>query len=495
MFYLSKLLDYDDIVIQCHNAPDADSIASAFAVYTYLKEHGKNSKIIYSGGREITKVNLLEMIVSLSIPIEYVKEMSHIKTLVLVDCQYGEKNVEKFTADTVIVIDHHVKKPYELGVIRSELGSCSTLIWDLLRKENFDFKNEKNINVATALYYGLFTDTGKFEEINHPLDKDLRDFLKYDLNTFKKLKYNNLTLDELHIAGTALTQYNTNNDLSYATFRVSPCDPNILGYIADLALEVNGIDVCVVYNQLGSGFKLSVRSCVKKVMANEFAYYITDGDGSGHTIKAGGFINNSKLDKLGISIEEYIENRTQEYFNSYDMIDANAHNLNPENMPKYKKRKIPVGFVLSTDIFDEGTPMLIRSLEGDAEAEASKDIYLMIGILGEIYPITAEKFNKTYTLTDAQIETDFNYSPVATNKITSESIEIVSFAKSCVAKGEIYIYAMPVTRKTKVFTDWNKDGYMLGEPGDYIAIRSDAHNDVYIIQQDIFKKTYDKIEE
>ena len=38
---LRDLLNYDNIVVQCHDNPDADSIASGYGVYTYLKEQGK----------------------------------------------------------------------------------------------------------------------------------------------------------------------------------------------------------------------------------------------------------------------------------------------------------------------------------------------------------------------------------------------------------------------------------------------------------------------
>lgn len=44
---LRELLNFDDIVIQCHNAPDADTIASGFAIQEYLKHHGKQAEIVY----------------------------------------------------------------------------------------------------------------------------------------------------------------------------------------------------------------------------------------------------------------------------------------------------------------------------------------------------------------------------------------------------------------------------------------------------------------
>ena len=56
---LKELLEYTEIVVQCHNNPDADAIASGFGVYTYLKKHGKNVRLIYSGKNRIQKANLV----------------------------------------------------------------------------------------------------------------------------------------------------------------------------------------------------------------------------------------------------------------------------------------------------------------------------------------------------------------------------------------------------------------------------------------------------
>jgi phosphoglycolate phosphatase len=506
MFKLSDLLNYDDIVLQCHNFPDADTIASAFAVYVYLKANGKDSRIIYSGSSEnsrISKPNLLKMTELLSIPLEYVKGVSSLplrlprcKTLVTIDCQYGESNVVKFDAETIFVIDHHEsKKTGHMGTVRSYLGSCATLVWDLLKEENFDLDSESHLNVSTALYYGLYTDTSNLEEISHPLDKDMRDSLNFDHNIINTLRFNNLTIDELSIAGTALTRYTINERFKCAILRADACDPNILGFISDLALQVEGADVCIVYNTLSDGYKLSVRSCTKEVMANEFAGFLAGG--GGHKQKAGGFISKSETDSAETDIEQYIKSLLQKYFDSYDVVHADNHSLNIAEMPRYSKMKIPVRYVKSADVFKEGTPILIRTLEGDAEAVSSERIYLMIGILGEVYPTDAEKFKQSYMPISASeaLESDFTfnytYSPTVKNKITGETAELITFSKTCVSDTDSVIYAAPIKRNTKVFTRWNTDGYMHGVPGDYIAVRENDLNDVYIIRGDIFLKTYE----
>ena len=42
----------------------------------------------------------------------------------------------------------------------------------------------------------------------------------------------------------------------------------------------------------------------------------------------------------------------------------------------------------------------------------------------------------------------------------------------------------------KIFTKWYQDTYMLGKPGDYFAVREEDHQDIYIVEQKIFNKTY-----
>ena len=383
-------------------------------------------------------------------------------------------------------IDHHEDKQngYD-GIIRPNIGSCSTIVWDLLKKERFPF--DKISGVATALYYGLFSDTNNFEEIAHPLDRDMRDELKYDKTSFNLFRFNNLTLKELNIAGMALTRHKLDEKNSLALFQADACDPNILGFISDLALQVENVDVCIVYNVLPTGYRLSIRSCTREVMADEFAAFLASG--GGHKQKSGGFISQ---DKIGdVPIDEYLWNKTKEYFESYDTVYADNHNLNVSSLTMYKKRLVPVGCVVSTDVFPNKTPMLIRTLEGDSDILASDDIILMIGIEGEVYPIKKEKFMKSYAPTEQGFIKDYAYIPTVKNKITGETIELISMVKPCVSTSQTLIHAVELCKNTKVFNSWNPEGYMLGKTGDYLAIRSDDHNDVYVIKKDIFFMSYD----
>ena len=75
MGFLNQLLKYKKVCIQCHNCPDADALAAAYGVYTYLKLHDIKASIIYGGEREIQKKDLLYMLNICEIPAEYVEEL------------------------------------------------------------------------------------------------------------------------------------------------------------------------------------------------------------------------------------------------------------------------------------------------------------------------------------------------------------------------------------------------------------------------------------
>lgn len=137
-----------------------------YGLYEYFKTAGKNVRLVYGGRWQITKPNLVEMVKALEIPIEYVENLEVKGLLITVDCQYGAGNLKKFVADEVAIIDHHQQEIFnvELSDIRHYLGSCSTLVWQLLKQEKFDFNNHQN--VTTALYYGLFTDTNNLVKLS-----------------------------------------------------------------------------------------------------------------------------------------------------------------------------------------------------------------------------------------------------------------------------------------------------------------------------------------
>ena len=147
-------------------------------------------------------------------------------------------------------------------------------------------------------------------EIVHPLDRDLRDEANFDPAIMRKLRNANLSLEELEVAGAALLHTDYVGEFRAAIVKVGQCDPNILGLISDLVLEVDAIDICVAFNLQPEGVKFSVRSCVKEVKASELAAELCKGIGSGggHLDKAGGLI------PMELMTQEYLKFCKEHHF-------------------------------------------------------------------------------------------------------------------------------------------------------------------------------------
>ena len=506
-YFLSKMAQYNPITIQCHDNPDADAIGAGYALYCYFKYLGKSVRLIYSGRDKVSKSNLVKMIDEMHIPLEYVslddardKKIEGI--LITVDCQYGAGNVTKIDSDEKAIIDHHQVEIEDipLSCIISNVGSCSTIVWKMLNDCNFDFSLFDNL--STALYYGLYTDTNQLSEIYNPLDKDASEQLDTNRVLVNMLRNSNISMDELEVAGVALLRNSYNSEYGFSLIRTQPCDPNILGLISDFLLQVDSVKVCVVYNETDDGFKFSVRSCINEVNASELAGFLSEkvGNGGGHFEKAGGFINRKLYHDIypGIHSEAYFNTRLVDYFGSYDVIYADKYQVDMCDMKKYSKNKLPIGFVRMTDIWPEGTPITVRTLECDMDLIIEKDLIMMIGIKGEVYPTREDKFNNKnrdlgtkYIYDECVIEN--TYVPMVKNRIDGKVFPIADYASTCVPTGNVCVYAKELDRTVKVFTQWDKQKYMLGKPGDYIAVREDDLSDVYIIERKIFFKSYSPV--
>ena len=98
---LNALTSYDDIIIQCHDNPDADALASGMALHRYLTARGKHPRFIYGGRNEVSKSNLLLMIEHLQIPVTHVSRLApgyKPELLVTVDCGISAAGVVEYAA-------------------------------------------------------------------------------------------------------------------------------------------------------------------------------------------------------------------------------------------------------------------------------------------------------------------------------------------------------------------------------------------------------------
>ena len=494
---LGTLEKYNNIVIQMHDSPDADAMGSGYALYVYFKSKGKNVRLIYGGSKKISKSNILLMIKEMDIPVEYVEKLEKPELLITVDCQYGEGNVQYFEAENIAMVDHHNtgRMSGEMAEIRNHIVSCSTICFDMLMAEGFDING--NTSVATALYYGLFMDSNELSEISHPLEYDMIDFLQTDKALVNRLTHSNFTLEEMETAGIAMIRYSYDKNKRLSVIKSKPCDPNILGLVGDLVLQVDSIDVCVIFNESPEGYKLSVRSCVPDVAANDMAEFLTEGigNGGGHIHKAGGFINKNKYIRVygDMGIESYVFGRLEKYYDSYDVVYARDGIKNITGFELYRKKPYTYGYVKTTDLFHEGTQCKVRTYKGDVYVKASDKTYLIIGYYGEVHCLDREDLEKQYLLKNEKFQGSFEYAPSVRSLIDDMVYELIPYARQCVYREEVRILAKHLENPTKVFSERNEEQYMYGNSNDYICCSYNDRHDIYLVKKEVFEEAYSKM--
>ncbi|MCR4553291.1 MAG: DHH family phosphoesterase [Succinivibrionaceae bacterium] len=510
--YLRDLLAYDDFVVQCHDLPDADSIAAAYALYAYFKSNGKKVTLVYSGSMEISRVNVKLMIEKLEIPLNHVApDFECPEMLITVGCQYGADNVTRLRAREIAIIDNHYGFPpssVKYSHIKNSFGSCSALVYQMLLSEIVTNRQDqvlsvtKDMSVATALYYGVYMATNEFSDIIHSADADVRDELEYDKELFTGLQYSTLSIDELKIVGEALANYHYDQNSRFAVVYVKACDPSVLGFVSDIICRVNSIDCCVVYADLGYFYKLSIRTSSREIKPGELIDFITVkiGEGGGKDKKAGGIIYKEKYENNypGLNIEKYFMDKFSEFKNSCDCIDAKNYDfdLHKEQFSKYTKMSFVLGYVKTTDLIENSAELILRTYEGNVKVVASPNVYIMVGINGEVYPIARETFDVSYKECEAPFDFAYDYEPRVYNGVTGQMRLLKSFIRPCRTLARLSIWAKEITKPTKLFPkNWDYENYMFGLEGDYLVARMDDRKDLYIVKRNIFARTYKKAQE
>ncbi|MBR5583740.1 MAG: DHH family phosphoesterase, partial [Lachnospiraceae bacterium] len=311
MGFLQRFLKYSNICIQCHNNPDADAIAASFGLYRYFSGKGIKTSIVYGGPGMITKSNTLMMVEQCRIPIQYTTENPETELLLMVDCQYGRGNVQKFEAENIAMIDHHIQMvdAKEDDLIMSHYQSCSTIVYELLKEEGYPVEDDQALK--TALLYGLYTDTASFSDLFASADMAMRAEIFSEDPLFEKLIKSNMSVAELLVVSDAMYNHYFDVERRFCVVEALKCDQTVLGIIGDMMIQVDAIYLSFAYTDAGAGYQISLRSCDDNLRADKIAAFICEGigNGGGHKKKAGGHIQREKIkEKYGDKpVSEVIE--------------------------------------------------------------------------------------------------------------------------------------------------------------------------------------------
>lgn len=228
LFLVLDTLDKVLIII----SPDPDALSSAWAFKRLLYRKVETSEIAYV--REIKRPDNLAMIKLLRIPVQSLAKfnLGNYTKLAIIDSQpHHFQELENLAFD--IIIDHHpFKKEGKIANfvdIAPEYGATATILTEYLRAA----KIRPSTSLATALFYGIKTDTQNF--IRRGTEKDSKAF-RYLFNyvnkaILQKIETSEFSLKNLHYFKRA-----------FSAMQVDPRRHRIFTFLG----KVDSPDTCVI---------------------------------------------------------------------------------------------------------------------------------------------------------------------------------------------------------------------------------------------------------
>jgi nanoRNase/pAp phosphatase (c-di-AMP/oligoRNAs hydrolase) len=287
------------VLIATHTNPDPDSIASASALRHLFASWGINSVLVYGGivGRAENKA----MITKLRIPLLSIQTINpfNFTVVALVDCQpfSGNSPLPRSIVPS-IVIDHHPARKISLlrevsfMDIRPDYGSTSSIVAGYLLNEAVDI----NRRLATALYYGIMSDTRYLGRDAHEVDIQLSVHLypKVLVKTLTQIEYPPLPREYFRILQRALERtmwYPPQGVVISELGEVA--DPDMVAIMADFLIRMDGVRWIIVLGEMDQAVFFSLRRArYHKGSSDKLARYLIRGiegaSAGGHEFTAGG---------------------------------------------------------------------------------------------------------------------------------------------------------------------------------------------------------------
>jgi len=303
------------MLILTHDNPDPDAVASAFALRHLLSERRNiQSEIGYSGivGRAENRA----MIELLELRMRHFDDLrlEDYKTIALIDAQPGAGN-SVLTHERLpdIVIDHHPRRRLTESVrfhdVRPGIGASATLLTSYLREAGLIIPPK----LATALLYGIRTETQDLGREVSPEDRDAFEFLGPLADTEILARIARPPLSEEYFLNMLRALEGLEVGRKSAICRAGRViDPDFVPEMADMAVRLEGIIWALALGRHDDLLYLSLRSNDSSAQAGEVIQKLVEdlGTGGGHGMRAGAKIRLNGND--GEDMEMIVRRRFKE---------------------------------------------------------------------------------------------------------------------------------------------------------------------------------------
>ena len=283
----SLFKEKDKIHILLQHDPDPDAIGSALALRELLGRNRATTPIVTFG--EVTRPENLAMIRLLDIQIDRITHADLHQDgarLALVDVQppYFQRPLGRVD----LVVDHQPKRApvtARFADLRTQYGATSTIFTDYLRAAGM----EPSQRLATALLYGIKTDTLFLERGSHIVDVEAFTFLYPLANRamITKMERPALPREDLEALGRALSRLQLTDGVAVIHMGEVKRE-DVIPQMAEFALQIEGVEWGIVSGLSGNRVVIAARNVGHVKSAGDIMKRLFDDIGSagGHRAMA-----------------------------------------------------------------------------------------------------------------------------------------------------------------------------------------------------------------
>lgn len=264
---LEEINKANSIVILTHENPDGDAVGTALALYTALKQYGKNPDIILpeypqifaflAGTEEIKKESEVEKYdLAISVDCSDIKRLNGF-------AKYFEN------AKSKIVIDHHSTNTMfgDINFVNPDAPACAQIMLVILEHFNIEITQD----IGTCILTGIITDTGGFKY--QGVTPETFEFVAWLLNRGinvskiyrKVLQIKTKPNFELTRIASSRLEFLEDNRVAY-TYITKQDEEQVQAQngdhegIVEIGRDVEGVEVSIFIRETDEGCKVSMRS-------------------------------------------------------------------------------------------------------------------------------------------------------------------------------------------------------------------------------------------
>ncbi len=208
--FTASIAKYRNILIIIKGSPDPDAIASSFAISAVCRSLNVSSTIVAT--KKLSLPQNRAMVGILDIPLDIsprLPDPGQFDAYIVTDHPSSTAGELTESLPCAVYIDHHepsVEKAKADFILREEdAGSTSTLVALLIKNLDAPLESSTMTSIATALLYGIYTDTDKYSRAGK-LDYEALDFLSHfsDHEAFNRISSIPLSRETLGLIKTAI---------------------------------------------------------------------------------------------------------------------------------------------------------------------------------------------------------------------------------------------------------------------------------------------------